>query len=520
MKKILRFFRKKAVRYTAIILLVLIALIAYLVHRHYAKTYTFVSVTQGSIAETVSVTGNTTPIQSVSLGFGNSGTVAHIYSSIGQRVASGTLLATLDTGDLFAQEKQAQANVDTQNAKLDGLKAGARPEDVQVSEAQLSKAKQDLANMYASVSTTLSGSYNYSVDAIYNQLNAFFANGDTNPQLNFTSSDSQAVIDATSKRVKVGQELAKWQQELSSLNTSSDATTLDSALQNGTSHLAVVSDFLSNIARLANTALSVPPGVSTIAALKGYVASAVSDANTAQTNLNTASQNIASQKLTVEQLQAALDLKKAGASAQDISAQQAQVAQAEASVESIQAKIRNSEIIAPQRGVITQFDAKVGQTASPSTPLISIISDNSFEIDATVSEIDVGKISLNNKVSMTIDAFPHETFTGSVFYIDPAQTNTAGVVGYKIKVAFDKPDSRMKSGLTVNLDIETRHKDAALILPQYAILQDDSGTFVEVLENNVTKQIPVTLGIADQEGNVEVTSGVTAGEQVLNIGLK
>jgi multidrug efflux pump subunit AcrA (membrane-fusion protein) len=75
--------------------------------------------------------------------------------------------------------------------------------------------------------------------------------------------------------------------------------------------------------------------------------------------------------------------------------------------------------------------------------------------------------------------------------------------------------------LTANIDIQTKHKDKVLILPQYAILQNDQGTFVETLDSNKKiKQNPVTLGIVDEKGNVEVISGVTEGEQVLNIGLK
>ncbi len=183
-------------------------------------------------------------------------------------------------------------------------------------------------------------------------------------------------------------------------------------------------------------------------------------------------------------------------------------------------KIVNAQIIAPISGTITQFDAKVGQSASPNVPLVSIMSDAGYEVDAGVSETDVGKVSVNDTVTMTLDAFQNEIFSGSVFYIAPAETNTQGVVNYLIKISFSKSDPRLKSGLTANIDIQTKHKDNVLILPQYAILQNDSGTFVETLENNTVKQNPVTLGIADQKGNVEIISGVTEGEQVLNIGLK
>ena len=187
---------------------------------------------------------------------------------------------------------------------------------------------------------------------------------------------------------------------------------------------------------------------------------------------------------------------------------------------SAEAKRRNSYILAPIDGVGTVFDAKVGQFASSGTVLVSIISKDDFEVDAQVSETDVGKIAIGNKVEMTLDALQGETFQGEVFYIDPAQTNTEGVVGYKIKISFEKPDARMKSGLTANIDIKTRSKENVLYLPQYAIVLSDEGTFVETLESGKTVRHPVTLGLQDQKGNVEVVSGVSEGEEVLNIGLK
>ena len=51
-------------------------------------------------------------------------------------------------------------------------------------------------------------------------------------------------------------------------------------------------------------------------------------------------------------------------------------------------------------------------------------------------------------------------------------------------------------------------------------MQNDQGTFVETLVNKKIVQNPVVLGISDQKGNTEIISGVTEGEQVLNIGLK
>ena len=140
-------------------------------------------------------------------------------------------------------------------------------------------------------------------------------------------------------------------------------------------------------------------------------------------------------------------------------------------------------------GVITTQNAKTGEIASPGVPRTSLIADNSLEVDAYVPEVDIGKIVHGRSRFHDLDAFPNETFTGNVFYIDPAQTMISGVVDYLMKVSFDKNDPRMKSGLTANSDITTQTKNDALILPQYAILQNDSGTFVETLING-TGSIP------------------------------
>jgi HlyD family secretion protein len=256
--------------------------------------------------------------------------------------------------------------------------------------------------------------------------------------------------------------------------------------------------------------------------------------NTATKNLNTVLQNIASQKLSLAQFSSQLALLAAGTSPTDLSSQEAQVAVAEANVlglkalvlqgkanvGSVEAKYVHTEIVAPISGTITQFDAKVGEEAAQSVPLVSIMSTGGYEVDSGVSETDLGKIAVGNFATMTIDAFPGETFPGKVFYIAPAETNTLGVVSYQVKISFAHADPRMKSGLSTTITIETKHKDNVLILPQYAILQNDKGTFVETLLSGVVKENPVTLGISDQSGHVEIETGVSEGEVVLNIGLK
>ena len=82
-----------------------------------SPTRQFVSVQRGDITELVSVTGNTSPVSSVSLGFGNTGNISAVYSAVGKTVRKGALLASLNTADLDAQIAQAKANLAQQLAE-------------------------------------------------------------------------------------------------------------------------------------------------------------------------------------------------------------------------------------------------------------------------------------------------------------------------------------------------------------------------------------------------------------------
>lgn len=462
-------------------LIILIVIIHAIFFRH-TSTYQFVTVTRGPITESVSLTGNTTPKQSVALTFGSTGIVSQTYSDLGKQVTTGQILAELNMSDLLAQLHTAEAAL---------VIAQSSTANNTINIANIT-AQQDalVANAYR---TLLSSN----LQAIPNDLNS---SAPASPLISgsYSGPEGNYVIHFYSAAGNSGVAF-----DVSGLETGgAEPVSANTTVPIGTHGLYVTfGSSVNNYINSANTdwTISIP--------------NTKSATYTANDNAYIAAQVTHDQ--VIAQAQASV-----GTSATNQSVAEAQIAEAQASVDSANAKIQNAEIIAPISGTVTQFDAKVGQLASENTPLVSIMSDGGYEVDCGVSETDIGKISLGNAVTMTLDAFPGETFTGSVFYIAPAETNTAGVISYQVKIAFTASDVRLKSGLTANITIQTKQKDAVLILPEYAILQNDQGTFVETLVNNQIKQNPVTLGIADQKGNVEITSGVTEGEQVVNIGLK
>ena len=331
MKKIFQLSRTKLI-VSAVVILVVIGVGVYFIFFHNSNSSNqTINVTQGSITETVSVTGNTTATQSVSLGFQNTGAVSSVNFQVGDNVSAGQVMAVLNTNNLQAQLKQAQASVDAEQAKLQGLQAGAQPEDIAASQAALDKANQDLANLFLTIPNTSSDSYAKGNDAVRTEIYSLFTNGDSaNPQLTFQTNDSGSAIKTEADRSSSGLALTNWQNELLTVGASSSEDALNTLLTDGISNLALIKNLLADVSTALNGSTSLSPTI--IAQYKTSISTALNEVNMASTNLSTVSQNISSQKTVVAQAVAALALKKAGSTSEDIAAQQASVEQAQANV--------------------------------------------------------------------------------------------------------------------------------------------------------------------------------------------
>ncbi len=504
-----------------IIILVIIALLLWGAYSLWfapqAQNYQLATATRGTIIQQVSVTGNTTPVTSLDLAFEYGGTIATVNFDVRDHVNAGSPIVLLDTRDLQAQLAQAKANVDSQTAKLHSLQAGSRPEDIQASQAALAKAQQDLANMYANISNMLSDGYAKANDAVRNQLAAFFSNAEmSNPHLTFSVSDSQILNDVQSERVQASAELNAWQSELASITAFSPTAAQDTALQKGIAHLVIIKTMLTDVSQavVKQTGLS----ESTVNTYTTAVTAALSEVNTATTNANAAAQDIASQKIAIDQLRAQLNLKLAGSTKEDIDAQQAVVEQALASAASIQVKIAKASLVSPIAGVVTVQNAKVGQIAAPNIVMVSLISDQGLEVDADIPEADIGKVHVNDPATMTLDAFPGKTFSGKISYIDPGETVIEGVPTYKTTFQFDNLGPEVKPGMTANIDIMANRHDNAIYIPQQAVTTALDGSRTVQVYHGAKQPLEtrtVTVGLRDTEGNIEIISGLTEGEVVV-----
>lgn len=153
---------------------------------------------------------------------------------------------------------------------------------------------------------------------------------------------------------------------------------------------------------------------------------------------------------------------------------------AQANVESVQAQLDASEknlsyasIYSPVDGVVMTRNISVGQTvaASFNTPTLFIIAKDitRMQVQAAVSEADIGDVLVGQRVTFTVDAYPDITFTGRVNQIRLEPAVNANVVTYSTIITAPNDDLKLRPGMTANIFIYTKEVDSALLIPAKAL---------------------------------------------------
>lgn len=511
------FYARHKIIYTIILALLLLIIAYFGFLRKSSQTFNVATVQYADLVQEVSATGNVKPAKNVDLAFSKSGRIAAIYVSVGDKVSQGMPLAALDSSEISAQILQAKASLDNQEAKLEALKSGTRPEQINVSKADLAKSKQDLANYYNGAIPILNDAYAKADDAVRNQTDSLFSNPNSDsPQLIISSSDSQAVIDATTQRITVRNQMSAWRNDLDSITDSTSQDTLDSIIANSKNRLSIVSNFLLRLSDVLNSPVGIAP--TSLATYKTSLSTARTEVNLASSNINSQQQLINSQKLTVQKMDAQLELEKAGSTPEDIAAQEALVQQAQATVDNYQAQYENTIIRAPFDGVVTKVNPETGEIASPTSPAISLISNAKFQVDSNISEVDIAKIKVNDTANITLDAYGSDViFQAKVVSIDPAETIIEGVPTYKTTFQFIDGEDKIKSGMTANIDVKTAEKKHVLVVPSRTVKIDGETKSVSVLDadGKTVHDVQVETGIRGSDGNIEILSGLKEGNRIV-----
>jgi len=208
---------------------------------------------------------------------------------------------------------------------------------------------------------------------------------------------------------------------------------------------------------------------------------------------------------------------------------------------------RAVNVDAPMDGFVIKKNIEVGQTVmsgvssfNEGTALFTVADLSAMLIKASINEVEIGKVTLGQKVDITVDAFPYKHFDGKVTHISPAARLKDKVKVFDIEITLDKQHPQFRAGMTANVEIRGERVEKTLSVPIEAIFKKTGGEVVYVLKKSFEepksgeKQLkrnasgkldvseawqrffderPVKVGLASLE-RVQVLDALAEGEQV------
>ena len=243
--------------------------------------------------------------------------------------------------------------------------------------------------------------------------------------------------------------------------------------------------------RVASTSADVESADANLAVQKANIASA--EATLAQAERDFARQQAlyaadAVAQSTLESNERALAVAKANldVSRAQLRTSQATLSQRKASLRSAQVDLERTIIRSPIDGVVISRNVDAGQTvaASFSAPVLFTIAQNleDIRIDAAVVEADIGGINSGDAAKFTVDAYPDQTFEGTVEQVRLASETLQNVVTYTVVIEAKNLRGRLLPGMTANVEITADKRDGVLRIAETAIRFRPPANGPEVLE--------------------------------------
>jgi membrane fusion protein (multidrug efflux system) len=203
--------------------------------------------------------------------------------------------------------------------------------------------------------------------------------------------------------------------------------------------------------------------------------------------------------------------------AQRLETLEATARQAEGRVRAAQARLEEMRVLAPFSGRVGLRQVSVGALVQPGTIVTTLDDISKVRVEFAVPEVFLAQVRVGAQVTARSSAFGDRRFTGTVAVVDTridTATRTVRVIS-----EFDNADETLKPGLFMTVELMLARRDDALLIAEEALDPIGDRNFVYVVRDNRARRVEVKLG-QRMPGEVEITSGLAAGEQVVVRGIQ
>jgi membrane fusion protein (multidrug efflux system) len=185
----------------------------------------------------------------------------------------------------------------------------------------------------------------------------------------------------------------------------------------------------------------------------------------------------------------------------------------QATVDLRRRQLRDTRVYAPFAGVVGARQISPGQVITRNTTLTWLVDLDTVKVEVKVPEKYLGQLQVGKPLAFTVAAFAGEKFRGEVYFISPQieeSTRTA-----LVKARIPNPEGKLRGGMFASLDLTLQVRDAAIVIPEPAVMSNGDTFSVFVVDGDGLAQVrPIQVGLR-LAGQAEVLQGLVAGEKVV-----
>ncbi|MBL38743.1 MAG: efflux transporter periplasmic adaptor subunit [Xanthomonadales bacterium] len=194
---------------------------------------------------------------------------------------------------------------------------------------------------------------------------------------------------------------------------------------------------------------------------------------------------------------------------------------AEARVHEQRALLNKKTIRAPFSGVLGLRQVDLGEYIAVGTPIVGINMLDPIQVDFTISERELQRIAVGDRVEVTVAAFPDRRFDGEILAMDSSVLPESRTV--RVRARLPNPEMQLRPGMFANVRAVRDEVSEVVTVPRTAISYNTYGDFVfEVVDGEggqkIVQRVSVTTGEV-RDGEVEIIEGIEAGATVVGAGL-
>ncbi len=430
-------------------------------------------ITQRVVRQTIPITivanGTVNSSRSINLSPKTAGVLKTLRVKEGDRVREGQVLATMDDANLLGEISQMQGQLAQQEANLQALIAGNRPEDIAKAEAQLAEAEANLQQLRSG----------------------------NRPQ------------DIAQSAARLAQAQATLQQ------SETDVQRHQYLYREGAIAQETLDQKITDRAVARTQVTEAEQGL------------ALQEAGTRPEEIDQAQAKVDQQAQAVALLKAGTRQEEIDQARAQVQSARGSLQTVESQLKDTQIVAPFDGTVLKKYADVGSFvsPSVSGGTGTTSSASILLLASDRLQVVVNLSEAQIAQVKLGQSVEIKADALPNEKFTGKVEQIAPQASVTQNVTSFEVRVAIDVPNKSAKAALKVGMNVEAEFAvgqlENALVLPNAAVVRRAEGTGVYVLGRDSSGRLrgkpvfqPIQTGMTAGT-QTEVKSGLKENEEVL-----